>query len=162
MKIRMKNIVFPALIGVIAALLVTCVLGTMTVKGNAMAPSLTDGSLILINKMAYSYRKPDAGDVVVFHCNVYSEDEEGSVLVRRIAATEGDRVRVTDGNLYVNDQLYETYSEKRIYLEPMAEITVAEGRIFVLSDSQTAVLDSRNSAVGQLSIDELDGKVCFR
>ena len=162
MRIRMKNIVFPALAGIAAAVLVTCVLGTMTVKGNAMAPSVADGSLIFVNKLAYLYQEPAAGDVVVFHCNVYSEDEEGSILVRRIAATAGDKVRITDGNLYVNDQLYENYSEKHIYLESMPEVTVAEGRVFVLSDSQTAVLDSRDSAVGQLSVDELDGKVCFR
>ena len=162
MRIRMKNIVFPALAGITAAVLVTCVLGTMTVKGNAMAPSVADGSLIFVNKLAYLYQEPAAGDVVVFHCNVYSEDEEGSILVRRIAATAGDKVRITDGNLYVNDQLYENYSEKHIYLESMPEVTVAEGRVFVLSDSQTAVLDSRDSAVGQLSVDELDGKVCFR
>ena len=158
----MRSIVFPAIAGVITAMLVTSVLGTMTVKGNAMAPSAADGSLVFVNKMAYLYQEPEHGDVVVFHCNVYSEDEEGSILIRRIAATAGDKVRITDGNLYVNDQLYENYSEKHIYLESMPEVTVAEGRVFVLSNSQTAVLDSRDSAVGQLSVDELDGKVCFR
>lgn len=162
MVIRIRNIVFPAAVGIIAALLVTGVLATMTVKGNAMAPSIPDGSIIFINKLAYFYQQPEAGDAVVFHCNVYSEDEEGSILVRRVAATAGDKVRITDGNLYVNDQLYENYSEKHIYMDPMSEITVAKNRVFVLSDSQTAVLDSRDSAVGQLRIDELDGKVCFR
>ena len=158
----MRNVVIPAIAGVIAAMLVTCAAGTMTVKGTAMAPSVADGSLIFINKLAYLYQEPEPGDVVVFHCNVYSEDEEGSLLIRRIAATAGDKVRITDGNLYVNDQLYENYSEKRIYLDAMPEVTVADGRVFVLSDSQTAVLDSRDSAVGQLRINELDGKVCFR
>lgn len=162
MGIRIKNFVFPAVLGIIAALLITCVLGAMTVKGNAMAPSIPDGSIIFINKLAYFYQKPETGDAVAFHCNVYSEDEEGSILIRRVAATAGDRVRITDGNLYVNDQLYENYSERSIYLDSMNEIIVGKNRVFVLSDSQTAVLDSRDQAVGQLRIDELDGKVCFR
>ena len=162
MKIRIRNIIFPALAGIAAALIVTCFLGTMTVRGSAMEPSMPDGSIIFINKAAYFYQEPEAGDIVVFHCNVYSEDGEGSVLVRRIAATSGDRVRITDGSLYVNDKLYEGYSDRPVYLDPMDEVTVGKNRVFVLSDSQTALLDSRDSAVGQLRLDELDGKVCFR
>lgn len=162
MKDRIKSIVLPAIAGAAAALIVSCVLGTMIVKGNAMHPSIPDGSIIFVNKLAYFYQEPEIGDVVAFHCNVYSEDEEGSILVRRVAAASGDKVRITDGNLYVNDRLYENYCEKRIYLEPMTEITVGKNRVFVLSDSQTAILDSRDKAVGQLRIDELDGKVCFR
>lgn len=162
MRIRIKNIVLPALAGVAAAMIVTCFLGTMTVRGNAMEPSIPDGSLVFINKVAYFYQKPEVGDVVAFHCNVYSEDGEGSVLLRRVAAVSGDRVRITDGSLYVNDELYEGYSERPVYLNPMDEVTVGKNRVFVLSDSQTALLDSRDNAVGQLGIEELDGKVCFR
>lgn len=162
MKIRIRNIVIPALTGILAAMIVTCIMGVMTIRGDAMEPSITDGSIIIINKAAYFYQEPEVGDVIIFHCNVYSEDGEGSILVRRVAATAGDKVRITDGKLYVNDEIYEGYAEKPVYLDPMEEITVRKNRVFVLSDSQTAVLDSRDSAVGQLRIDELDGKVCFR
>jgi signal peptidase I len=162
MRIRITSIVFPALAGIIAAFAVTCVLGAMTISGNAMEPSIPDGSIVFINKAAYFYQKPEPGDVVAFRCNVYSEDGEGSILVRRIAAVSGDRVRIADGLLFVNDKIYEGYSEKQIYLEPMDETVVGKDRMFVISDSQTAVLDSRDSAVGQLKTDELIGKVCFR
>ena len=148
MRIRLKSIVLPAAAGIAAALFVTCFLGTMTVRGNAMEPSIPDGSIIFINKVAYFYQKPEPGDVVAFHCNVYSEDGEG--------------VRITEGNLYVNDNVCEEYSEQHIYLDPMNEIIVGKDRVFVFSDSQTAVLDSRDPAVGQLKTDELTGKVCFR
>ena len=162
MRIRLKSIVFPAAAGIAAALFVTCFLGTMTVRGNAMEPSIPDGSIIFINKAAYFYQKPEPGDVVAFHCNVYSEDGEGSVLIRRVAATAGDRVRITDGNLYVNDEVCDEFFEQNVYLDPMNEMIVGKDRVFVFSDSQTAVLDSRDPAVGQLGIDELTGKVCFR
>jgi hypothetical protein len=62
----------------------------------------------------------------------------------------------------VNDEIYQGYLDTPVYLDPMDEITVGRNRVFVLSDSQTAVLDSRDPAVGQLSINELSGKVCFR
>ena len=157
-----KKAVLMAAAGMITAIAVTAVLGTLRVSGTAMEPSVADGSILFINKMAYFYREPEAGDVVAFRCNVYSEDEEGSLIVRRIAATEGDTVRITDGNLYVNDELYEDYSDRHIYMDPMKEITVGKNRVFVISDSRTAVLDSRDQAVGQLRKDELYGKVCFR
>jgi len=147
---------------ILTAIIVTCILGTVKVKGDAMAPAISDGDVVFINKMAYFYQKPERGDVVAFHCDVYSEDEEGSILLRRVAASEGDRVRITDGRLYVNGVVYEGYSEHNVYLEPMDETRIGRGRVFVLSDSQTAVLDSRDQAVGQLRTDELDGKVCFK
>lgn len=157
-----KGLLTAAVLGIIAAVIISCLFGSMRVSSRSMEPSIADGSLIFINKLAYFYQKPEAGDIVTFNCNVYSEDEEGSTLIRRVAATEGDKVRITDGNLYVNDELYEGYSEQSIYMEPMDEITVGKNRVFVLSDSQTAVLDSRDQAVGQLRTDELTGKVCFR
>ncbi len=151
-----------AFAAVLAAIIVTCIFSTAKVMGNAMEPAISDGSVVVINKIAYFYQKPEAGDVVAFHCEVYSEDEEGSILLRRVAASEGDRVRITDGRLYVNDVIYEGYAEHNVYLDPMDEISIGRDRVFVLSDSQTAVLDSRDQAVGQLRIDELDGKVCFK
>ena len=47
-------------------------------------------------------------------------------------------------------------------MEPMEEVTVKEGEVFVLSDDRSAALDSRDSAVGTLKISELTGKVCFK
>ena len=160
MKIWTKGILTAVFAGMILSVVLSCMFGTVKMTGSSMEPSISDGSIIFVNKLAYFYQKPEAGDVVTFRCNVYSEDGEGNILVRRIAATGGDRVRITDGNLYVNDELYK--AEQNIYLEPMEEITVGTGSVFVLSDSLTAVLDSRNQAVGQLRTDELNGKVCFR
>lgn len=159
---RIKLLIVMAAAGIFSAILVSCVFGTYKMHSSAMEPSIRSNSIILFNKIAYFYQRPETGDVVVFRCNVYSEDGEGSILVRRVAATEGDRVRITDGRLYVNDQTYEGYSEQNIYLDPMSEITVGKDRVFVLSDSQTAVMDSRDKAVGMLRSDELYGKVCFR
>lgn len=160
MKIWTKGILTAVFAGMILSVVLSCMFGTVKMTGPSMEPSISDGSIIFVNKLAYFYQKPEAGDVVTFRCNVYSEDGEGNILVRRIAATGGDRVRITDGNLYVNDEPYKT--EQNIYLEPMEEITIGTDSVFVLSDSLTAVLDSRNQAVGQLRTDELNGKVCFR
>jgi len=162
MRICTKGILTAVLAGVVLSVTASCILGTIKMEGPSMEPSIKEGSRIFINKLAYFYQEPETGDVVTFHCNVYSEDGEGSILVRRVAATGGDRVRITDGNVYVNDELYLDKPENNIYLDPMNEIMIEDGSVFVLSDSLTAVLDSRNQAIGQLRTDELDGKVFFR
>lgn len=157
-----RGILTAGVAGIVIAVIISCFMGIMKMEGTSMEPSIRDGSIIFVNKIAYFYQEPEAGDVVTFHCDVYSEDGEGSTLVRRIAASEGDRVRISDGSLYVNDELYGSEDGRNIYLDPMDEITVGTGKVFVVSDAMTAVLDSRNRAVGQLRYDELDGKVCFR
>lgn len=148
--------------GIITAVAAACMLDIMKVQGDSMDPAVKDGSHVLINRMAYFFGNPDAGDVVACPCYVYSEDGEGSVLLRRVAAVEGDTVEIREGNLYINGSLYEGYAEKGVYLEPMSEITVGKNRVFVLSDTGQAVLDSRDPAVGQLTTAELAGRVLFK
>ena len=159
---RILAFVSAGAVGIITAVMATCIFDIMKVSGTAMEPSIYDGSRVLINRMAYFFGKPETGDVVAFSCDVYSEDEEGGRLIRRVAASEGDRVTVKNGILYINDRIYERYETQGIYLEDMDEITVGNNRVFVLSDAGTAVLDSRDQAVGMLRSDELEGKVWFK
>ena len=148
--------------GIITAVAAACMLDVMKVRSDSMEPAVRSGSQVLINRMAYFFGSPDAGDVVACPCYVYSEDGEGSVLVRRVAAVEGDTVEIRDGNLYINGNIYAAYSEKGVYLDPMPEITVGKNRVFVISDTGQAVLDSRDPAVGQLTAAELAGRVLFK
>ncbi len=148
--------------GITAAVCAAGMLDIIKVRGTAMEPSVREDSRVIINRMAYFFRQPESGEAVAFACDVYSEDEEGGILVRRVAAVEGDKVEIKDGNLYVNGKCHEQYAELGVYLEPMEEITVGKNRVFVLSDTGKAVLDSRDNAVGQLRTDELMGRVWFK
>lgn len=150
------------ILGVLTALAVTASFGILKVQGQSMEPSVQQGEYLLINRLSYFFREPQKGDAVAFSCSVYSEDGEGSILVRRVAAVEGDAVEIKDGMLYVNDRIYDKYAENPGYMEPMEKRIVGKDKIFVLSDNRGAVLDSRDQAVGQLSISELSGKVCFK
>ena len=51
-----------------------------------MAPAIQKGERVWINKLAYLFGEPRQGELVAFHCDVYSEDGEGSTLVKRVAA----------------------------------------------------------------------------
>ena len=96
-----KWIVFlsAGLLGILAALALTCAFSVRSVQGNSMEPAVTKGEHVIINKLAYFYDQPRQGDVVAFPCSVYSEDGEGSTLIRRVVATEGDQVEIEDLSL---------------------------------------------------------------
>lgn len=160
-KKRKAAFVLAGLLGILAALAATAAFSAVKVQGESMAPSIEKEEIVLINKLAYLFRQPRVGDAVAFSCSVYSEDGEGSLLVRRVAALEGDEVEIRDGMLYVNGRLYNAYTENPTYMDPMEKTVVGKNRIFVLSDNRGALLDSRDQAVGQLETSELLGKVCF-
>ena len=164
MKNKKNRIVFTlvaAFVGVLCALALTASFSIMKVQGPAMEPEISQGNFVIVNKLAYVFGTPEQGDVVTFHCNVYNEDGEGSILVKRVVATAGDLVEIREGSLYVNKKIYEKHMTEPVYMDAMEPITVAEGKVFVLSDNRESVMDSRDSAVGQLSVTELSGKVCF-
>ena len=79
------------------------------VPSGSMKPTLLEGELIYVNKLAYDLRvpltfkrvarwdDPHAGDVVVFF-----SPEDGKRLVKRVIATPGDTLELRDEVLIVN------------------------------------------------------------
>lgn len=162
-----------AALGVFAALVFTSVFTVMTVRGSGMEPAFEDGDKILINKLAYAsfdVKNADSdaksallqtGDVVAFRSDVYGEEGEGSVLVRRVAGKSGDTVEIKDDIFYLNSKPYDKYMKEPVAMDDMQKITLKKDEIFVLSDNRKSSMDSRNEAIGVLKIDDCIGKVCF-
>lgn len=165
MKMRCKRAIayfFAGLLGLLAALAVTCSFSLLKIQGDSMTPSIEKGDRVVINKTSYLFNSPEVGDLVAFPCSVYSEDGEGSTLIKRVVATCGDQVEIKDGALYVNGRLYDKFAAGSAYMDPMDKIIVGKDKVFVLSDNRGAVLDSRDQSVGQLELAELMGKVCLK
>src|SRR5262252_6551082 len=68
------------------------------VEGTSMMPTLEDQERVFINKFVYRLEAIQRGDVVVFR---YPRDPSKS-YIKRVIAAPGDRVRITDGLVYVN------------------------------------------------------------
>lgn len=154
------------LVAVIVAIIVIAVVcDTFVVDGSSMYPTLqggkdnvyTDGDKVVVNK----YKTPDVGDIVVVH------PEGQSTMIKRVVATAGDRVKVVGGVLYVNgvksDTSYLSEQNNLMYasypdvLLDMAEFTVKEGHVWVLGDNRLVSHDSRDPAIGQVSLDDVLG-----
>ena len=92
---------------------------------------------------------------------VYSEDGEGSVLIRRIAARQGDQIEIRDNVFYRNGKPYTAYMSCDGEMEDLTHRTLGEGELFLLCDDRGSSMDSRNDAVGIVDVGDCIGKVCF-
>jgi len=127
------------------------------VEGGSMEPGLQDQEQIFINKLAYRLGDIQRGDIVVFH---YPRDTRKS-FIKRVVGLPGDRVRVFDGQVYLNGKLIpepyvpEEYLDSRSY----PEVKVPADSYFVLGDHRSMSNDSRE--IGPVQRSYIYGKAVF-
>lgn len=142
-------------VAAVAVLTATLLMPVLRTYGSSMTPTLTDGNIVLSVKTSNFER----GDLVAFYVGK-------KLLVKRYIAGPGEWVRIDeDGIVYVNDQkLDEPYLKERALGDCNIEFPyqVPDGQIFVLGDHRSVSLDSRNTAVGCVASEQIEGKIVFR
>ena len=142
-------------VAAIAILVATLWLPVLQIYGNSMTPSLQDGEII------FSIKTSDfePGDIAAFYYN-------NKILVKRIICGPGDWINIEeDGTVYVNDvMLDEPYVFEKSLGDCNIEMPfqVPDGRFFVMGDHRSTSVDSRNTAVGCVSQEQIVGKIMFR
>ncbi|MEE1066328.1 MAG: signal peptidase I [Acutalibacteraceae bacterium] len=153
---------------VIIFVIFTFVFRPASVVGESMLPTLQNGDwLITIPQDEYEY-----GDIVVFTpdknmTNHEGEPQNGEPYIKRVIATEGDRVEVNfvSGQVIVNGEtLDEPYilDTTRVPGDVLYPVVVPEGKLFVMGDNRNNSKDSRSSEVGFVDKETVLGKVVFR
>jgi signal peptidase I len=94
------------------------------IPSESMHPTLLDGDVVLVNRIAYDLKlpltdislsrlgEPRRGDVVTFH-----SPTDGTRLIKRLIAVPGDVVELRDDRLIVNG-VEARYEDLRPYQEP--------------------------------------------
>jgi signal peptidase I len=94
------------------------------IPSESMHPTLLDGDVVLVNRVAYDLKvpltdisitrlgEPRRGDVVTF-----SSPTDGTRLIKRLVAVPGDVVELREDRLFIND-VAATYQEPTPYREP--------------------------------------------
>lgn len=153
-----KTIVVLLVVVVVAASLLlnlfTYVTPVIRYYGDSMSPTLEDGQIVVVNKMA----KVEAGDVIAFYYN-------NNILVRRVVATENQQISIDIfGTVSVNGaELEEPYTENKTYGQCNLDFpyTVLPNAYFVLGDNREVAMDSRLEEIGVVTEERLIGKVMF-
>ena len=128
---------------VLLAVALFLVLNTITsrvrVYNISMEPTLNQGYLLVVNKLAYKIGEPKHGDIIVFHY----EGNKDQDYIKRVIGLPGDTVKVSNGTVEVNGtQLLEPYLSAPPAYE--GTWTVPEGSLFVLGDNRNSSSDSHD------------------
>ena len=142
------------ILSVVLFLAINAVSARIRVDGSSMEPTLYHGEFVIVNKLAYKVSEPKIGDVIVFH---FPRDPHQD-YIKRIIGLPGDRVTVSQGRVYVNDQ---PLSEDYLAAPPSYNDTwlVPEGALFVLGDNRNNSSDSHTW--GPVPMDYVVGKAIF-
>jgi signal peptidase I len=126
-----------------------------------MYPTLEDGDNLLIDKISYRFQEPERFDIIVFQ---YPHAQD-TYYIKRIIGLPGETVLIQDGQIYINGELL----EDPYGAEPMEnpgrayrQITLGPGEYFVLGDNRNVSSDSRDSSVGNVTTEQIVGKVFLR
>ncbi len=112
----------------------------LIVRGRSMEPNYVDGQLLVINKISYLVGQPARGDVVA----MFFPGETENRFIKRIIGLPGEKVRVTDGKVYINDvQLDQSYLATTVITTPNTERQLQPGQYFVMGDNRSVSSDSR-------------------
>lgn len=139
-------------VAAIAVLVANLWLPILQVTGTSMSPTLEEGQILMASK-GNAFK---TGDVIAFYLN-------NKILVKRVIAMPGDWVNISDdGTVYVNDiALDEPYLKEKSLGDCNIDLPyqVPESKIFVMGDNRSVSLDSRNTAIGCISEEQVVGKV---
>ena len=152
----LRNTIFTLVVVAATTILVAVLLmPILRIYGTSMSGTVNNGDLVVSIKRA-DFK---TGDVIAFYYN-------NNILVKRVIAKSGDWVDIDEeGNVYVNQKLLnEPYLSSKALGETNIELPyqVPEDRIFVMGDNREVSVDSRNTAVGCVTGEQIVGKIIFR
>ncbi len=117
----------------------------IVIASGSMEPTLSVGHHAIVNRMAYKFKQPKRGDIIVFPSPVQNKD-----LVKRVIAISGDDVHIRKKKVMLNGaELYEPYvkheRKDEILVGDNLEVgIVPRQKVFVLGDNRDFSGDSRD------------------
>lgn len=136
------------------------VFASFIVEGPSMEPNFYTGERLIVNKVIYHIRKPERGEVVVFHA---TEDKD---YIKRVIALPGETVKIEEDKVFVDgkelDEPYirdvvEEYKKNNVYYNTnFNEVKVPEDTVFVMGDNRRNSTDSR--MLGPIADDKIIGR----
>lgn len=149
-------------IGLTAVFLRIFIIDSFIVKGDSMAPSISDGDYVFINKLAYYSKEPKRGDIIVVKPRF-----QPLKIIKRVIGLPDERVEIANGLVYIKNARKdesEIISESYLNLPETASIGLTAIKLdtkeyFVLGDNRNISIDSRE--LGPIDSWDIEGRVFF-
>lgn len=145
----------------LAAIVAFSFFSSIRIQENSMSPTLQSGDRIFVNRVSYSVGRVKRGDVIAYST---ASDSDSGLHIKRVIGLPGETVQIRDGLILINGQTYiENQNFPSINNPGLAEegIRLGSGEYFVLGDNRNNSEDSRFTDVGNISKDQIYGKVWF-
>lgn len=123
-------------------------------EGISMEPTYRSGSLNLVNRLAYRYRKPVRGDIVAIKLA-----GPHVLYVKRIIGLPGESISIAQGQVYINGvPLNEPYvRNRRPWDKPAVTLTARED--FVIGDNRGMRREDHD--FGRVDVSRILGRVIY-
>lgn len=139
----------------VVVLIVNFAFPVMRIYGSSMSSTLVDGDIVI----GWRTTELNQGDICAFYYG-------NRILCKRVIGLGGDVIEMDDkGTITVNGEtLNEPYLKAKSIGDCDIEFpyTVPADCYFVLGDNRRSSLDSRNTAVGCISEEQIVGKLVYR
>lgn len=158
-KIKYRIYIYP----VVIALIVTMFWRPMVADGNSMEPMINDGQVLIIVKEKFTHNRglPKLYSIVNFYRDFYPTEKKGEHSLARVVGLPGDTIEIKEGEVYRNSKLTkEAYAKGETKGE--LKVKLLEDEVFVLCDNRENSIDSRNSKVGPVKLEDLRGYIGLR
>lgn len=151
---------FKSLISYILILLFVIVLRVffidpVRVDGPSMDFTLTNGEIMILNKVAYIRHDIKRFDIVVVRY-------DNHYIIKRVIGLPGEVIEYRDNKLYINGQVmddpYPSSETEDFSITDIGHTKIPGDSYFVMGDNRAVSLDSRSSSVGAVKKDLIVGK----
>lgn len=142
-------------VAAVSVLVATLWMPVLQIYGSSMSPTLEPGQIVVSVKN----KQLKTGEVAAFW-------QGNKLLIKRVIAGPGQWVDIDmDGNVTVDGkELTEDYLDVKALGNCDVDLPhqVEESRWFLMGDNRDVSVDSRSAAIGDVSKDQIEGKIVFR
>ena len=149
--------IIPYIIVILVAIFIRTFIATpVRVNGTSMIDTLSNGDIMLLNKMNKNYKR---FDIVVVSL-------ENNKIIKRIIGLPGEKIEYKNNTLYINNKSVKDVSKQYTSDFSLEELYgyefIPEGYYFVMGDNRGGSSDSRDRRIGLIKESDIKGKATFR
>ncbi len=150
-----KTIITYVIIIALVIIIRIFIIDPVRVDGESMNTTLSNGEIMILNKIVYKKQAVKRFDIVVIK-------ENDKHIIKRVIGMPGETIEYKDNKLYINgmemDDPYPSTETDDFRIESIGHTKVPGNCYFVMGDNRAASLDSRYSEVGVIKKKDIVGR----
>ena len=135
----LRDLIETMVLVAVAFLVVNALIGRFRIEQVSMQPNLHEGEYVIVDKVSYTFRQPERGEIVVLKNPSLGQPD----LIKRVIGLPGETIEVRGGRTYINGQpLTEPYLAQPMVGDfPATQLQA--NQYFVMGDNRNNSEDSR-------------------